>query len=228
MVNLRKKPRVSLEKRAALQLDDEKKVRSRGSFKCAHPYEMVFVFAADALCVIYTLYWLFATRLYKPFEDPDLLEAKWTLFTLFFVVGFIVRSIIVAIATIGRECEYRAEQTEFTIEGPARRREIFYYNDVQEVRHEPLTLYGVKRGYLITVVTGVREVQYRYIYSDRKLMTDFEDTPFYFLAVNSGLMEYRDEPSGITMEQVAGMMVQRGVQRLEDEKRQQRHRGFDD
>ncbi len=227
MVNLRKKPRVSLEKRADLQLDEEKKVRSRGSFKCAHPYERVFVFVFDILCALNGLYWFFATRLHIPLEDADALEAKVQMFTLFFAVGFAVRTLGVAIATIGRECEYRAEQTEFVVEGPARRREIFYYNDVHEVRHEPLTLYGVKRGYLITVVTGVREIQYRYIYSDRKLMTDFEDTPFYFLAVNSGLMEYRDEPSGITMEQVATMMVQRGVQRLENEKRQQ-YRGFDD
>ncbi|MBE6901805.1 MAG: hypothetical protein E7478_04970 [Ruminococcaceae bacterium] len=234
MVNLRKKPRVSLVKPNAssgdatgFELDDEKKILRRGTFKCAHPYERVFVFTADILCAVNTAYWFIMTRLYKPFEDPDLFEAKWSLFLLFFLVGLIVRSVIVAIATIGRECSYRAEQKEFVVEGPARRREIFYYSDVYAVHREPLTLYGVKRGYLVTIETGVREVQYRYIYSDKKLMTDFEDTPFYFLAVNSGIMEYSDEPSGITFEDVAAMMVQRGVRQLEEEKQQQ-YRGFDD
>lgn len=227
MVNLSKKPRVSLTRSDTVQPDEEKKILRRGSFKCAHPYEMVFVVMLDMLCAANTLYWFFAVRLYRPFEDMELLEAKWTMFMLFFLVGLLIRSLGVATATIGRECDYRAEQKEFVIEGPARRREIFYYNDVYAVHREPLTLYGRKRGYLVTIETGVREVQYRYIYSDKKLMTDFEDTPFYFLAVNSGLMEYRDEPSGITQEHIAAMMVRRGVLQLEEEQRQQRYRDLD-
>ena len=191
----------------------------RGSFKCAHPYEMVFVMLIRIAEIGSALFWFVKLDIIGTLSDADMTEMKFTYYLLIMSGISFVMAIFFAIATMGRNCEYRAEKDGFVIEGPGKRNEYFYYNDVLSVDYEPLKLFFRNRGYLVTIETGVRVIRYRYIFTEKKILTEFEDTPFYFLAVNSGLSRYEDRPSGVTAEQVAAMYVRKGNEQIAEESR---------
>ena len=203
-----------------------KKLLRRGSFRCARRHELIYVMIILGIGVGNAVFWFFALNLHRIlfggnhgyfehiFEHIDTLME---VYLLLIQVGIIVLSPFFVIATHGTSCEYAAEETEFVIKGPGKQTEYFYYDDIVSMNWEELKLFGLKRGYHVVIETGVRTIEYRYIYGKNKLLTGFEDTPFYFLAVNCGLVEHRNDGSGITLEQVCTMMVSKSAQRLKEE-----------
>lgn len=94
-----------------------------------------------------------------------------------------------AVLGSGMECSYEARDTEFEVRGPKKKREIFYYNDVRKISYAQIRQKDRLRGYNVTVVTGIREVRYRFVFSPNAELLDTDATPFYFLEVNAGLRE---------------------------------------
>lgn len=191
----------------------------RGSFKCAGKLEMALVLVFDLAFLAAVIVSFLAFDVLGSFGEPDG-RAR----VLFFVIAVVVSGTVCVTANSfvmnGRTYEYSAEKKEFTVKAPDGKTEYFYYDDVRDIRHEPLKIHGRVRGYIISIETGVRTVEYRYIFGENKLMTGLADTPFYYLAVNSGLVQYEEIPSGITAEQLTAMYVRKGVQQyIEEENR---------
>ena len=198
----------------------------RGSFKCAGKLEMVMVLVFDLAFLAAVIVCFFAFDVWGSFGEPDG-ETRVLFFTIAVVISGTVCVTANAFVMNGRTYEYAAEEKEFTIKAPDGKTEYFYYDDVKDIRHEPFRLHGRVRGYIISIETGVRTVEYRYIFGDNKLMKGINDTPFYFLAVNSGLVQHEEKPSGITAEQIAAMYVRKGVQQMIEEEEIQRMSYFD-
>ena len=59
-----------------------------------------------------------------------------------------------------------------------------YYSDISEVIYKPTTLFGKLRGYHVTVVTGVRDFTYRYIFDRHDDLCEPRHTPFYLSLIH--------------------------------------------
>ncbi len=197
----------------------------RGTFKCALKHEMVYVFAAGMVWLLITVISYFVLRLWERFPHGELEMGIFAIIAVAFGTLYLTAFNVI---TNGAACEYRAEKTEFMIKGPRKQTEYFYYNDVCDIKYEPMKLHGRVRGYVVTIITGVREVEYRYIFGENKIMTEIDDTPFYYLAVNSGLIQHEERPSGITMEQVAAMFAQKEMDKYIEKETGDYNNVFDD
>ena len=175
---------------SAVRTADGKLLR-RGSFKCALKNEIalfVLLFSVAALVVIVILK-----------ESGAELRGIWLIDTAFTLVSMLTTAsgIVWGILSVGRECTYEALETEFIVNGPGKKQQVFYYSDVYNVEFKELRRFGhLHRGFDITVHTSIKQVHYRCIFGDRRLDTSVTGTPFFFLAVNAGLMdeELYDDP----------------------------------
>lgn len=152
-----------------------------GSFKVAYNHEMVFLIIAAGIAAASLIAFLPVMKLAFVMESGELLEV-----ILATVCGFF--GIMCAVIFMGRGCEFSAEQSEFTVKGPGKKTEYFYYSDVSDITFEPFSLFGKHRGYIVTVTTSLRTTQYRVIFGDNKVIKDVTATPFYYLGVNSGII----------------------------------------
>lgn len=162
--------------------DEREKMLNKGEFKCAFDHEMVFLALTGAAIVVTIIIWL---PVMAALSDIGR-SGRQTLMAVVFVMEIFFGTIF-AIILNGRTCHYDAGEKEFIVTGPGKRREFFYYDDVQDIRTQELKLFGKKRGYIVTITTGVRDIEYRYIFGKNKVFTGMDGTPFYYLGVNSGL-----------------------------------------
>ncbi len=164
--------------------NEERKQCSKGEFKCAFNNEMVFLGIVAIIIIVLVIMML-----------PFLLQvigfmsrrAGRDFIGAVAFGGFFVFGTIFAIILNGRTYHYDANETEFVVTGPGNHKEYFYYTDIQDITTEEFKLFGKKRGYIVTISTSVRDIQYRYIFGKNKVFTDIDGTPFYYLGLNSGL-----------------------------------------
>ena len=162
----------------------------KGRFKHAFRLEKVYLFIwLMVVIAVEAVTYYFSYMAYK-----DSAEALGDAIAYSNVIFLVVAAAVFAVIISGLHCTYDAGQTEFVITGPGRKKEIFYYSDVQSLSYEPMMLLSRKRGYIVTITTGVRDVIYYYIYSENKVHTEPKDTPFYYLEYNAGLCEEDTEP----------------------------------
>lgn len=96
---------------------------------------------------------------------------------------------IVRIAHTGVTCRYEANDSEFRITDNRQHTEIFYYPDIMGVDYKPITyLTKRQRGYIVTIRTRYRSVEYRCIASGNQRIISPEDTPFFLLEQHCGLV----------------------------------------
>lgn len=170
-------------------------VRS-GSFRHSYRYEGVALLIWVLISVAgIGLIWYFSYLLSSVdmLQEGEVREGTPELMILLIEGWLIIVAFAYAIISSGGLCHYSAGETEFIIKGPGKKQEVFYYNDVYEVRYEPIKLLFFNRGYIVTITTGVREITYRYLYGDGKRNRRIEDSPFRYLEYNSGLCEKDDE-----------------------------------
>ncbi len=164
--------------------NEERKQCSKGEFKCAFDNEMVFLgivlVVIIALAILMLPFLLDIIGFMGRRSGRDFLGAVA-------MAGFLVFGTIFAIILNGRTYHYDANETEFVVTGPGNHKEYFYYTDVQDITTEEFKLFGKKRGYIVTISTSVRDIQYRYVFGKNKVFTDIDGTPFYYLGLNSGL-----------------------------------------
>ena len=167
---------------------DESKLYRKGTFKCAYNCELVILLIGSVFMLLLVTFSI--SVIVKSSMDTELtLDIGET--TTLIVELFLLY--LWAFLCMGRECSYSAHETEFVVEGPGKRREVFYYCDVVDITYERWNRPGpASNGYIVKITTGVRTVTYRYIFGDRRIDETFEGTPFYVLAVNSGLMDYHE------------------------------------
>ena len=164
--------------------EEREKMLNKGEFKCAYDHEMIFLAIIGVVLVVSLIaalpFLLFAA---------DFLGGRHVVDTLLALLlpFYLVFGTIFAVIMSGRTCHYDAGETEFVITGPGKRKEYFYYDDVHDIRTEELKLFGKKRGYIVTISTGVRDISYRYVFGKNKVFTGIDATPFYYLGINSGL-----------------------------------------
>lgn len=95
---------------------------------------------------------------------------------------------IVRIAHTGVTYRYDADEKEYRITDPKRNVVTFYYADIVSVDYKPLYYIHRKlRGYRVTINTKYRAFSYNYIFSNRKVHTKPEDTPFFIIEQRAGL-----------------------------------------
>lgn len=164
--------------------NEERKHCSKGEFKCAFDNEMVYLGIIVAIIVVLVL-----ASLPMLLSLMGILGSRGGVRFIYAVilVGYIIFGSAFAVILNGRTCNYDANETEFVVTGPGNRKEYFYYSDVQDITTEEFKLFGKKRGYIVTISTGVRDIQYRYIFGKNKVFTDIDGTPFYYLGLNSGI-----------------------------------------
>ncbi len=157
----------------------------RGEFKIAYNNEMVFliIIGVIMIAVLIAVFPMISAIT----EDATRRSRQNTIYA---VVGAIelVFGVFFAFVLMGRKAEYRAEETEFEVKGPGSKTEYFYYSDVQDVDFKPFKLFGNHRGYIVTVTTGIRTIEYRCVFSENKVFKDISGNPFYYLALNSGII----------------------------------------
>lgn len=164
--------------------NEERKQCSKGEFKCAYDNEMVYLGIIVAIIAVLVL-----ASLPMLLSLMGVLGSRGGVRFIYAVVlvGYIVFGSAFAVILNGRTCNYDANETEFVVTGPGKRKEYFYYSDVQDITTEEFRLFGKKRGYIVTISTSVRDIQYRYIFGKNKVFTDIDGTPFYYLGLNSGI-----------------------------------------
>lgn len=161
-----------------------------GSFKVAYNHEMVFLLIAVGLMIVMFLGFLpILASANEAFEAGNI--SRKSSKGVFIAVLLVIEGVFAAITAfvfMGRNCEYSAEETEFVVKGPGNKKEYFYYSDVQDIIFQPFKLFGNHRGYIVTITTSVRVIEYRVIFGENKVVKDISGNPFYYLGVNSNLI----------------------------------------
>lgn len=94
----------------------------------------------------------------------------------------------VSFVLMGRQWNYDADEKQFRLFIPNKPADIFYYEDIEEVRFTPLFLYRLERGYRVVISTKYREFTYSYIYTKNKVHRTPEGSPYYVIVERSGLV----------------------------------------
>ena len=162
----------------------------RGSFKVAYNNEMVFLLIAVVLMIVMFIGFMpLIVLAHNASEIGDIsYKTSSTVLMAVLLIIEIVFGSISAFIFMGRNCEFSAEETEFVVKGPGGKTEYFYYSDVQDIDFKPFRLFGKDRGHIVTITTSVREIEYRVIFGENKVIKDISGNPFYYLGVNSGII----------------------------------------
>ncbi len=186
----------------------DKKLVRRGSFRTAYNNEdkLIIICAAGAvLCVA-----MFIVGL-SVFGEPE--DFLGFMSSVFWIIPAVVCVVCIPVVVYGRNCTYNAGETELELNTP-HGSDYLYYSDISEVVYKPMYLFKKQRGFLVTVVTGVRDFTFRYIFDGEDLKKP-EHTPFYLLEVNSGLRQPETGDSELS----AAIMAQFAVMQERQEDR---------
>ena len=138
--------------------------------------------------------------------------------SVFWIIPAVVCLILIPVIVYGRNCSYFAGEKEIEIISP-NGSEYIYYSEISEVIYKHFTLFGKPRGYLVTVVTGVRDFSYRYLFSSPE-QTEPKHTPFFLLEINAGLKQ----PEQTDPEFAAAVLAQFDLMKEKQEDRLSRKR----
>lgn len=97
----------------------------------------------------------------------------------------------------GSEWNYEADEKQFRLRKPNVPEEVFYYEDIEELRFTPIFLFWIERGYRVIIRTKYREFTYHYIYTKNRVNRSPDGSPFYIIAERSGLIRANSEDNTI-------------------------------
>lgn len=193
----------------------------RGMFRCSYKHEMAYLVAAFTGTALLTFILAVINPATAEFVRLFPEEAVYFLFIPILFAFAVAGSII----TYGRPYRYILRDAEMEITHPGGKKEYFYYSDVMEIKYEELTLFGLHRGYVVTISTGVRDIIYRYIFGKNKVFRGTDGSPFYYLEVNSGLTE-KTPPLLDSEEVMRDFAMQHALRMQDDTNRRRRRRRF--
>ncbi len=181
----------------------------RGSFRVGYKNEdrlIIMCIAGAVLCLC-----MFVAGLVL-FGAPDSFLSFMG--GVFWMIPAVLCFIMIPVIIYGRNCTYYAGEKEMEAVTP-QGSEYLYYSDVSEVIYKPMILFGKKRGYFVTVVTGVRDITFRYLMDSRSELNEPKHTPFYLLELNAGLKQ----PEQADPDLAAAVMAQFAVMQEKQEDR---------
>lgn len=150
----------------------------QGSFRCAYNAELVWLLATAIPALV--LFGTFAVSV-----SNDIVKLFDNIFAGI-CMGWITLSLISSAVFYGKNYHFSAERDAFVISRRNKKR-YYYYSDITNVRFEEFTLFGKKRGYVVTIETRYNTDVYRFIFGDNRIFTDATNTPFYYLMRNAQL-----------------------------------------
>ncbi len=150
----------------------------RGHFRCAYDLEFVWLLATAIPALALLGVFAFSvtgdiTRLFDNIYNA-------------ICIGGIVLSCAFSAICYGKNYGFIAEQDAFVISRRGKTRR-YYYADITDVRFEEFSLFGKKRGYIVTIETRYVSDTYRFIFGQNRIFTDATNTPFYYLMRNARL-----------------------------------------
>lgn len=188
----------------------ESRIVRRGSFRIGYKNEkrLIIICLAGAAASI-----MFMVLGLVMFGAPENVLGFMTSF--FWLIPAALCLAVIPALSYGRNCTYYADESEFRTVTPAGT-DYLYYSDISEVVYKPIMKLGRKRGYLVTVVTGVRDFTYPCLFGRNSELTEPEHTPFYLLELNAGLKQPqpRDEEHSTAVMAMFAEMQERQADRL--------------
>lgn len=188
----------------------ESRIVRRGSFRIGYKNEKRLVMLCLAGAAASILFMVLGLVL---FGAPVDLAGFMTSF--FWLIPAVLCLALIPALSYGRNCTYYADESEFRTVTPSGT-DYLYYTDISEVVYKPIMKLGRKRGYLVTVVTGVRDFTYPCLFGRHSELTETEHTPFYLLELNAGLRQPqpRDEEHSTAVMAMFAEMQERQADRL--------------
>ncbi len=172
-------------------MDETTKAREmivrKGEFRIANPHEMIYLIIIGVILIA-----ALAVTIPLAISATEINTARrgdGYIFAFCMLPVYLIFGTIFGLILKGRKCEYQATEEEFIVKGPGKATEYFYYSDIQDIDSEELRLFGRHRGYIVRITTSIRTVEYHYIFGENKVFTDLNDTPFYYLGYNCGLLD---------------------------------------
>lgn len=153
-----------------------------GTLRVKCPFEKPAAYAAVALAAIGTLGVFAFIGVVDDFGLFNLLlksgvSAVWV---------FICVTLIKVIMT-GITLKYSADEKKFHIIAPNKPDEVFYYDDIVELRCTPIRLLARDHGWAVVIRTKYKDITYNYVYTGNKVDKSPEGSPFSVLIERCGL-----------------------------------------
>ncbi len=188
---------------------ENKKLNRRGSFRVGYSNEdklILMCIIGAVLCV-----GMFIVGLITVGAPVDFMSFMGG---TFWIIPAALCLLFIPVIVYGRRCSYFAGDELLETVTP-RGSDYLYYSDISEVIYKPMRLFGKPRGFHVTVVTGVRDISYRYIFDRRDEHIEPKHTPFFILELNAGLKQ----PESTDPELAAAVMAQFAVMKEKQEDR---------
>lgn len=188
---------------------EQKPFVRRGSFRVGYSSEdkaVLMCIVGAVLCAC-----MFVVGLVLSGAPEDFLSFMGS---VFWIIPAVLCLLLIPVILYGRNCTYYAGTEEFEAITP-RGSDYLYYKEVTEVIYKPIMLWGRQRGWLVTVVTNVRDFTFRLLFDRGSELTEPKHTPFYLLELNAGLKQ----PEAADPELSAAIMSQFAVMQEKQEDR---------
>lgn len=150
----------------------------QGRFRCAYNAELVWLLATAIPALV-----LFGTFAVSVSDD---IVNLFDNICAGICMGGITLSLIFSAIFYGKSFRFSAERDAFVISRRKKKR-YYYYSDITNIKFEEFTLFGKKRGYVVTIETKYDTDIYRFIFGENRIFTDTTNTPFYYLMRNARL-----------------------------------------
>ena len=188
----------------------QSRIVRRGSFRIGYKNEKKLVMLCLAGAAASILFMVLGLAL---FGAP--VDFMGFMTSFFWLIPAVLCLALIPALSYGRNCTYYADESEFRTVTPSGT-DYLYYSDISEVVYKPIMKLGRKRGYLVTVVTGVRDFTYPCLFGRYSELTEPEHTPFYLLELNAGLRQPqpRDEEHSAAVMAMFAEMQERQTDRL--------------
>lgn len=160
-----------------------------GVFRCAYHFERTaaIIITAIAVLLFLTFYGVFLKETGNNPTGAIFYLLRCGMFLLI-PTGFLY---LVAITILfrGQEYRYTADEKNFTIffpESPSGKKTVYIsYSDVAAVTYEKNTLFGIERGYKVTIVTKKGTYCFNYCIERRTKLRGTDTTPFHIIEERS-------------------------------------------
>ena len=163
-----------------------------GTMRVQFPHEKLLVYTEGALAVLGTIMVFVLIRVNDSIGLFTLLLKSGVSLVWIFICASIAKLI-----TTGEMLRYSADEKQLRFSIPKKADEIFYYEDVDELRFTPLRLFTKEHGWVVVVRTKYREFRYNYIYTGNKVNRSPEGSPFNILIERCGLVRGQGEGNTI-------------------------------
>ena len=159
----------------------------KGTFKCIS--KAADLFSALLVVGLFFIAVVFVLSFINFGEDINMMLRRAAAVCIIMEGAFAAVRIMLS---LGREYTYESGESDFVVTDPNGDKEYFYYSDVSDVEYTPIYSRKTIVGYEVKIASGIRMVNYRFVFGANADNKSTAATPFYCLEVNSNLREPED------------------------------------